>query len=769
MFSPLRVVTDSCSTVLPDSIGTLKGTQLTKIALGIASAFSSMAKLRVVLKNLHPKHIFLTHDGLPKIGCYDEAHALDHTPSEVKREPSVYDSPEILSNRAYTEKSDVYSFGMLLFWMATRETPYAKQPIEKVTKRVAAGKRPGIPGKVPSALRKLIQQCWAGEPNERPSWKAIIERFLSHTCAFPGTAAKEITLFSQTIINAENIALRPLETLDVVKNSEPGRDAATETGTNYSYSLHTARSGSRRRRDDSYETYYSDDYKGDYSETATPRRRRRESGYDYYSSDSPPPRKRRGPSVEPPEALDLRIIADIAHPEFDLELRRADEGLRPSQYARFFEILSGYMQVRIDDTTVLRILRVLKRILTCEPIVNALLQSGMHRYLPIDDPQLSDASIDVIWCLFKFRADFFDGNYETAMIAVISTSPEKAISLFRLYATQFALIENPWPIVDRFLRSYRIYFRLPCAVDYIRVITFLTWKHTAALAPRLRYIREIIERFLDRDDSATVAECYRGLCQLPAADGELPLEALSRHLCDEAVRADALELLERERTLPCSPGLLRGLLRAAASNADAARMVVGAAGDEAVAGILLRNPKWMLYPLPTFTWTVRLCLALCEAPRTATRFDAIREVEGLIAAIVESAEQRALEDLPRFLLKIEYRRLTRLDKAGFFRLLRGKIESAEDPLPYVALLTTLARLGEAPSFGRFARVLRALLEEDGAHRHAAIRALSILSAYPACVSRFRDARLVDAVADLPPDRATEKYVATFMQNMRDIE
>ncbi|CAM6025982.1 unnamed protein product [Sphagnum balticum] len=84
-----------------------------------------------------------------------------------------------LPETCHPKKADVYSFGLICFAVLTGEpTPYPTDellnPTMKAFKdRVLRGMRPQLPPDCPSHLSLLIQQCWDGNPDERPNFQEI--------------------------------------------------------------------------------------------------------------------------------------------------------------------------------------------------------------------------------------------------------------------------------------------------------------------------------------------------------------------------------------------------------------------------------------------------------------------------------------------------------------------------------------------------------------------------------------------------------------------
>lgn len=80
-----------------------------------------------------------------------------------------YMAPEVALNQPYTEKADVYSFGILLWQILSLEEPYGRMPSARIEYSVCnLGLRPKIEPSWSNALRRLLQDCFAGQPR-RPS------------------------------------------------------------------------------------------------------------------------------------------------------------------------------------------------------------------------------------------------------------------------------------------------------------------------------------------------------------------------------------------------------------------------------------------------------------------------------------------------------------------------------------------------------------------------------------------------------------------------
>merc|ERR1711916_310075 len=96
----------------------------------------------------------------------------------------IWMAPELIQKKPYSLSVDSYSFGVVLWELLTRTHPFThfendeKGVDDRVAlrKAIVNGERPPLPKSCsfgPEYLR-LIEQCWAADPDDRPTFKAIV-------------------------------------------------------------------------------------------------------------------------------------------------------------------------------------------------------------------------------------------------------------------------------------------------------------------------------------------------------------------------------------------------------------------------------------------------------------------------------------------------------------------------------------------------------------------------------------------------------------------
>ena len=87
-------------------------------------------------------------------------------------------APEVLRNEQSNEKEDLYSFGVILWELITGSVPWSEllNPVQVVYAVGVQGRRLAIPEDTcPPSLHSLIEACWDGDPERRPSFEEVLD------------------------------------------------------------------------------------------------------------------------------------------------------------------------------------------------------------------------------------------------------------------------------------------------------------------------------------------------------------------------------------------------------------------------------------------------------------------------------------------------------------------------------------------------------------------------------------------------------------------
>ncbi|KAI9031980.1 kinase-like domain-containing protein [Hyaloraphidium curvatum] len=88
----------------------------------------------------------------------------------------IFMAPELFRGMDVHKKSDVWAFGMVMFELFGRGAiPFPGLPPAPIMLLITKGKTPNRPNGTPDAVWKLMKQCWATDPEGRPSFLELVE------------------------------------------------------------------------------------------------------------------------------------------------------------------------------------------------------------------------------------------------------------------------------------------------------------------------------------------------------------------------------------------------------------------------------------------------------------------------------------------------------------------------------------------------------------------------------------------------------------------
>mmetsp|Transcript_102442 Transcript_102442/g.293896 ORF Transcript_102442/g.293896 Transcript_102442/m.293896 type:complete len:299 (+) Transcript_102442:128-1024(+) len=89
-------------------------------------------------------------------------------------------APEVLKGTKYTTKADVFSFAMVAYEVAFRYVPFEQLDAHTVARYTMQGIRPDFEevslDEAPAGILEIIQECWAQDPEARPSFHEVREK-----------------------------------------------------------------------------------------------------------------------------------------------------------------------------------------------------------------------------------------------------------------------------------------------------------------------------------------------------------------------------------------------------------------------------------------------------------------------------------------------------------------------------------------------------------------------------------------------------------------
>jgi serine/threonine protein kinase len=161
-----------------------------RLAGGLAEALQAIHSHGLVHRDLKPGNILIAADG-PRVidfGISRTTSGTVVTATQMTIGTPAYMSPEQAQGQTVGPASDIFSLGSVLAFAATGAAPFGSGEAFAIGFRVVHGE-PDL-GRVPLALRPLIDGCLAKDPDARPTVGQLIEAVAASAAAYDVTPGK---------------------------------------------------------------------------------------------------------------------------------------------------------------------------------------------------------------------------------------------------------------------------------------------------------------------------------------------------------------------------------------------------------------------------------------------------------------------------------------------------------------------------------------------------------------------------------------------------
>lgn len=116
-----------------------------KALVHITRGLRSLHKRGILHRDLKAANIFLTSEGVYKIGDLNVSKVLEGGLAKTQTGTPYYASPEVWKDLPYGPKSDMWSLGCVLYEMAAQKPPFTAPDIQSLYKKICSGVYSRIP------------------------------------------------------------------------------------------------------------------------------------------------------------------------------------------------------------------------------------------------------------------------------------------------------------------------------------------------------------------------------------------------------------------------------------------------------------------------------------------------------------------------------------------------------------------------------------------------------------------------------------------------
>ena len=159
----------ACKTHIPEE-------QVLDWLVQTARALSHLHGKRIMHRDLKTQNIFLTKDGVVRLGDFGIARALNAATEMAVTVVGTpfYMSPELMASKPYDFKTDMWSLGCVLYEMTSLQHAFCADDMSGLVLKILRGAYDPPPACYSQGLRDLVGKLLSKEPDARPDAETLL-------------------------------------------------------------------------------------------------------------------------------------------------------------------------------------------------------------------------------------------------------------------------------------------------------------------------------------------------------------------------------------------------------------------------------------------------------------------------------------------------------------------------------------------------------------------------------------------------------------------
>ena len=736
----------------------LSGTHNTIIALAVAWAMANIHKQLIVYRDLKAANILLDKNYMPMICDFGISRYIQKNSHMTRRVGTIsHMAPEVIFSNNYGFKCDIYSYAFLLYEMIEGHNPY-RGTVQEIIQKVKDEERPEFysPDVLP-CLKELIERCWDNDPNKRPSFTEIYELFKTGQVFFNGTDINTVKKFCEDLDNEAKKQVKyeyPPITMDIdsmLQRLQRQYDKAK--------AIEDQQELERKKKAENEEG-------ADEPEEATDIKNNESKEVDEFE-------KLASLSVESEEVNPTIVLQDPSNLQFIPTLDYLTKTITVKQFNSFYSLLFNHFRDADNNNALCAIMEKFCELIDRdEKFIDCFDREHFFTALPLNSKETLNYSFHFVNKIFDHRPDLISRKFFRALGSFMLKIPEKALSLFSLFAMKFNEVDDPFMIFDFLIDYARAFINIDCGSVYIDILYYLTTNYEEFKKLRLNKIKPILYAFCKSKNWLVAHAAVCALANLYDETFQTPFNAMCRNILDHDLAKPTISVLLRTETYPASRVFMRVLANALPMSSTV--ILKFAAQSLDTAKIVAFNNRWMSYSSSNSS---KLNFTLFKIFLVVFTHHECREIlqkqptfPSFIADYASSTDPTILTALGSCLKRftINQYEVERLASALVFRNLFTSISKCENQTARSSinsLLDSLARKSAINDFQLFIPYLMKLLPMRNSNTAEAITVLVTFSCHKHLAAILKNTDLVQYFKSLSQTQSYSKSASVFLSNI----